>query len=40
MKSKNIGIYKILLKWSLSGKMPYVAVKYIDNIMGVINNEE
>lgn len=40
MKSKNIEIYKILLKWSLSGKMPYAAVKYIDNIIGVINNEE
>lgn len=40
MKTKNIGIYKILLKWSLSGKIPYVACRYIDNIIGVINNEE
>ena len=39
MKIKHGGIYKILLKWSIHGRIPYIACKYIDDIIGEIDNE-
>lgn len=38
-KVYNMDLYKIVFKWSIIGKMPYRACKYLDNIMGAINNE-
>lgn len=39
MKTKHEGIYKILLQWSIRGKIPYIACKYLDNITREIDDE-
>lgn len=39
IKIKHRGIYKILLKWSIDGSIPYIACKYIDHIIGEIDDE-